>query len=366
MRVTRYDRYLARNFLAVWLRSSTALCGIVVLVDLFTHRWAGIVQRGVPASVVASYYAAFVPEVLIRYQVAALSAALAGLLVLGRAAQNGEVTALLAAGVGMRRIALAPLLCGVAVGVGVFAMNETVGTLAAKTENEIGEAYFNEASDQSVARAGLFWAHLPGEWRCNVETFNRRALTAETVHLYRILPDRHEQYRVRRMYWDPGQLMWMLEDGTFSVFDRSDRMRVRTERVTLKPAPITDSPERLLAHESDPRELSSAELAKLLAFGKERNIAMTRLAIAYYQKFSTPALAAVMALLAVPFALRVRRGGLGAAVGLCIGLVLSYVLVAGALETLGQAGRMPPLWAAWGALIGFGTLGIIMFARIRT
>ena len=51
----------------------------------------------------------------------------AALFVLGNAAQNNELTAALAGGIGLRRIAMVPFVLSIVVAVALFAMAETVG-----------------------------------------------------------------------------------------------------------------------------------------------------------------------------------------------------------------------------------------------
>jgi lipopolysaccharide export system permease protein len=66
-----------------------------------------------------------------------------------------------------------------------------------------------------------------------------------------------------------------------------------------------------------------------------------------------------MAFLGIPFSLRDgRSGGLGVGVGFSIVIGFSYFIINSLLLSLGQAGAIPPLLAAWTANILFAAAGL--------
>ncbi|MBD0271018.1 MAG: LptF/LptG family permease, partial [Acetobacteraceae bacterium] len=80
---------------------------------------------------------------------------------------------------------------------------------------------------------------------------------------------------------------------------------------------------------------------------------------------AAPAVPFLMALLAVPAAFGApRQGGGGwrrAAVGLALGL--GYLVVAGLLGALGEAGVLPPVLAAWTPPFLFAIAGVLLLQR---
>ncbi|MDO9580877.1 MAG: LptF/LptG family permease, partial [Bacteroidales bacterium] len=75
----------------------------------------------------------------------------------------------------------------------------------------------------------------------------------------------------------------------------------------------------------------------------------------------------IMAVIGISFAMHWEKRG-GKAQGLAAGIVigLSYWLIFAFAVSLGRAGTLPPLLAAWAANILFGLTAGVMFLRIRT
>ena len=93
---------------------------------------------------------------------------------------------------------------------------------------------------------------------------------------------------------------------------------------------------------------------------------LTRLKVDYYTKCSRPVLPLVMVWLAVPFAARGRRGGFSVGFGVSIALAISYLLLFSACQSLGYAGHITPLMAAWLANFVFLIAGTVLLTRTPT
>ncbi|GAB4319951.1 MAG: LptF/LptG family permease [Candidatus Zixiibacteriota bacterium] len=78
------------------------------------------------------------------------------------------------------------------------------------------------------------------------------------------------------------------------------------------------------------------------------------------KKYSIPAACVVFVLLGCPLAVRTRRGGIGVAIGMSLGLFLIYwaFLIAG--EDLADRGLVSPFVAMWSADITIGTVGLLL------
>jgi len=140
--MTLLDRHYARALIAELFRTLASLVLIFILIDLLTHRRSDIFRHDIPWSVVGRYYLALIPTILYEYQMAAMGMLVAALLVFGAKAQNNEVTAALAGGIGLRRLVRAPVLLAVAFAAAVFWMQESVGPAAKKTAEDIEARYF--------------------------------------------------------------------------------------------------------------------------------------------------------------------------------------------------------------------------------
>ncbi|MBN2311326.1 MAG: LptF/LptG family permease [Candidatus Hydrogenedentes bacterium] len=355
------DRYLLIRLCSALAKTLIALVAFYVFIDLFTHREVAISKYNVPWSVVGRYYILFAPKMI--YQVAPLAMLVSALLVLGETAQHNEITAALAGGISLRRFSRIPILVALGFALSLFAMEQVFGADATREALEIEDTYFSRNPD--IARGGISWANLTGDWTCHVRKFNRIALTGEDILIHSIREDGIEQIEANRIYWDQSQGRWLIEDGWWRRFP-TDFSEARTTRVTQCPAPFSENPDQLFALEKPTDTKTARELRDAIAYAEAHSMPAGRLLADYYAKYSWPALCFVMIGLAIPFAMRLRRGGLAISFGASIAIAMGYLMVFYAAMSMGHAGRLSPEVAAWLANAVFFTAGAILFLRTPT
>ena len=289
------------------------------------------------------------------YQLAPLSLLIAGLLVFGTFVQRSEYTATLAGGIGLKRIIVAPTIVAVIATITMFFINEIISPPATSRATFIEAHYFGEIrSDNENQRSGVFWPQLQGGWKCDIRTFNRQALTGETVFIYLIGDERHEQIEARRIFWDENQNEWILEQGTRTIIDLSQepgrdtkRMTSKTTRITQEKAPFNESPEYLFTSEIDTQTQSIAQLAGLIKKHKSQSTTARRMKLDLNKKIVDPILCILFTILAIPFSIRLGRGGISIGLSVAIFMGLGYLVLASITQSMGYSGQISPIFAAW-------------------
>jgi lipopolysaccharide export system permease protein len=372
--MTIYDRFLARRLVASLLKISLALVLIIVVIDLLTHRSGQIIEYEVPSAVVAMYYLGFVPAILFTYQVAAIAMLVSGLMVLGKAAEQQEITALLAGGTSLWRISLIPVAVAVFLMGLSFGLQETVGVKAAALTEKIEDEYFSRA--KSNDRKVVSWANLQDTgsdaggtkktWTCHIMKFNRQALTGQDVYLHARSAEEWEEIRTQRIYWDDSQQRWFLEGGRWTTIFSDREGAQRNQLITQIPAPFAEKPADLFALETSTDTKSFWKLARDLTRAEKLKIPVQRYWVDYHVKFARPALCFVMIFLAIPFAIRLRRGGFAVGVGLSIAIGLAYLMVFYMSMGLGHLGKLSPIVAAWFPNVFFLLIGLGLLKKTPT
>lgn len=360
--MTTLDRYLVVRLATTLVRTLFALVAIYILIDLLTHRRDNIAQLDIPWLMVADYYASQVPH--LASQMAPLALLVSALFVLGDAAQNNEVTAALAGGISLRRLVRMPVVLAALFALAVFGMEQSFGATAAKRAERLERDYFSTKTKH--ATTGMSWANLADNWTVHIAKFNRIALTGEDVIMHSIRDDAVEYIRANRIYWDEVRHQWLLEDGHWSVFAPGGGSAREGRRITQHVAPIDESADELFSLEHSPTTKTARELAAEIARAKARHIPVEEAQVDLQAKFSQPALSFVMIWLAVPFAMRLRRGGLAISFGASIVIALVYLIVFVVGMQLGYIGRVSPVVAAWGANVLFLVAGFYLFLRTPT
>ena len=118
---------------------------------------------------------------------------------------------------------------------------------------------------------------------------------------------------------------------------------------------------------TEPAETKSARrLAADISAAASRGVPTNSLRVDYHAQFARPAICFVMVWLAIPFALRLRRGGLAISFGISILVAIAYLMIYGVCMTLGHAGRIHPEAAAWFANAVFMGAGMTLFVKTPT
>ena len=361
--MTLFDRYLGKRMIGAIFRILITVVLLYIAIDFLSQRGQDFRNYGVPVGVALQYYLTFIPTILFEYQAAALAVLIAGLMVLGKAAQDSEITAILAGGVSLYRIICAPVLVALVMAVGAFWVQETWGVSATSRARQIEDEYFSRMV-HDANRAPISWANLDETWTCHVLKFNRTALTGQYVYLHAIEDDVVQEIRANRIYWDENVNAWILEDGRWARFGEDWDLQV--DRITQARAPFNEAPDQLFALEQPADTKSAQTLADDLEHAANLGIPVDRYWVDYHAKFARPALSFVMIFLAIPFAIRIRRGGVAVGFGLSIAIGLAYLLLFLLSMGLGYMEALPPIIAAWLANACFFALGMVLLYRTPT
>ena len=88
--------------------------------------------------------------------------------------------------------------------------------------------------------------------------------------------------------------------------------------------------------------------------------------VALAGKLAFPFVTIILTLMAVPFAVLTGRGGAMAAIGVGIGLALTYWITISVFAAMGTGGLVTPLIAAWAPNMLFGAAATYMLLTVRT
>ena len=362
--MTVLDRYLAGRLLSTFIKVVLSLVLLVSLIDLVVTRQNVIVRYQVPWTVVLQFYLTFAPTILFEFHAAAISLLVAALIVLGRAAQDNEILALLAGGVSLRRIVRAPVLVALLVSFLVFAVQESYGVSASKLHRHIQGKFFSKVTDRT--RHGVSWTNLGDGWTCHILKFNTRANSGQDVYLHAFRDKRLEEIRAKRIFWDESQSRWFIEEGRRAVFDQDKEWEIISTRITQEEAPFQEAPEKLFALSVSAQEKTATDLAKDIEDARSLGVPVRDHLVNYHVKFAQPALCFVIIWLAIPFAIRLRKGGIMISFGISTMVAIAYLVLFTLGAGLGYMGTLPPPVAAWTANVLYLAVGLLLFSRVPT
>jgi lipopolysaccharide export LptBFGC system permease protein LptF len=174
-------------------------------------------------------------------------------------------------------------------------------------------------------------------------------------------------YRLRshvyatRVRFEAGQ--WRADHGWSQRFQK-DRTASREDfdtRVLALPAVVDFQRAQV-----DPSSMTFGEYREYVRRLGASGVNVVEQQVTLHRKVAFPFVTIVMTLLAVPFGVTVGRKGTLYGIGLAAILAVGYFLVMTFFTAAGSAGLLPPMLAAWGANILFGTAAAYLGLTVRT
>ncbi len=362
------DRYVALTYLRVFGLSFVAMTGLFYIstfLDLSDKVFKGTATWGM----LASYFFYQTPQFI--YYIIPLSVLLGALVTIGVLTKNSELIVMKACGISLYRVALPMIVCALAAGAALFALEESV----------LGPWNRHAESIRHVMRGGM-----PQTF----DVINRRWLVGSDGEIYHYV------------YFDPRTRQL----SGLSVYEFSDEMRRLDRRVfaeraiyvgpheggrddvwhaergwvrefkddgqTAAFAPFAESnvsvePAAYFATQTpEPKYMSYSQLRGYIEQLKASGFDVVAQQVALERKVSFPFVTLIMTLIAVPFAVTTGRRGAMYGIGVGIVLAIAYWVAISISAALGAGGLMPPLLAAWAPNLLFGAAAAYLLLTVRT
>jgi lipopolysaccharide export system permease protein len=225
----------------------------------------------------------------------------------------------------------------------------------------------------------ILQAETPGRsWRSdfvyqseNGLTWQVRRLTAADGRMAEVVLERPPTGTETGMHvmasgagWTPEE-GWTLAAGYMRVLqtDSSERT-IEFERMRV--AEITERPEELLEVPPEPDEMTYAEIDHMAQIIQRTGGNANELLVKKQEKLSIPVMTIVIILFGAPLATSNKRGGTAYGIGLSLATVIAYVMLAQVTGSLGDAGALHPVTAAWIPNGVFLLAAAVALARVRT
>jgi LPS export ABC transporter permease LptG len=358
------DRYLIRQFLAIFGICLSALLLIWLLMDL-SDNFGEFRNTDDRWSVLASFYAARCPAVLMLLLPYALLLAL--LQCLGKLSNHREIIAMIQSGRGVPRIALPLLIAGAF----CTAFAAGINYHWAPTAEGLEDQMLAEASGRQAEAATQVLYRNPDErrlWRIGSfpPDYEKGAPLADVeVTVTRADHSIESRLSADRARWNGQGEGWTFENavigrhtpGTAPVFDPTEG--------TLVMRDWSETPWQLVKPGLEPASLGIPDLSTWLQ-ANERQDGFADPApyrTHWHYRWALPFSCLVMVLLATPLAMHFSRRGAGGGIFLAVCLSASMILSGTVCTAFGEAGMLPPMLSAWLPNLVFATIGGYLFQR---
>ena len=353
--ITIVQRYIAAQFIALLVPITAGFVLLYVVIDMF-DRLRILIEHRATVGEAARYFLFKIP--LMLTQIAPPAVATATLLTYGLLARRNEIIALRAGGVSLLQTAAPVMALAAAISVAVLLWNETVVPYASREFQYVNNVEIRERALRGVLSERAIW-YRGADGFYHIDYVDRAQQTVFGLTIYRL----DDAYRLRTVVRVP-RAHWV--DGHWQTSGAVEH-RLDGDQFTARPLPadgltITETIGDFLEVQRDPAELSFSALRERIDGLSRRGIDASQYLVDLYLKTALPFANAVLAIVALPIAGRLRRHpSVAATVGLGSAVGFGYWVLLGLSSSLGQTGTLPPISAAWAANGLYLLLGVTLF-----
>jgi lipopolysaccharide export LptBFGC system permease protein LptF len=158
--------------------------------------------------------------------------------------------------------------------------------------------------------------------------------------------------------------VWRLEEGWTRAFSTTGAAAAFSAFQTAERT--LDSVSTFVTEAPDSRFMGYAQLRTYTERLRAGGVDVLAQDVALAGKVAFPFVTIIMTLMAVPFAVLTGRGGAMAALGIGIGLALTYWITISIFAAMGTGGLVTPLLAAWAPNMIFGAAAVYLLLTVRT
>ena len=366
---TTLDRYILGRFGAILAGCSATFFTLFAVYELISLL-DDLVERNLPFSLAFSYLKYRSPWIV--SQVLPISCLVATFLAIGIMSRFNEVTALLASGTSIYRIAAPVLVVTVAISAIAYVNQDYLEPYANQRATQIKDT-IRGRSPRSYGPGERRWVFGEGGRLYNFRNYVPSPVPVlaapgsgefQGFSAYRLDPASFDiQDRVYARSATFGSGRWVLKDGWVRLFQEG---RESFETFAEKSFDFPEGPGYFIKEWKTPAQMNFGELQKFVDDLKRRGYDVQELKVDLHDKIAMTLVSLTMVILGIPFCFRMGKRGSLYGIGIAVCLVTIYLLVFSATNALGGIGLMTPFLPAWAPNILFSGTGMYLLLRTRT
>ena len=362
------DEYVLREFL---LTFGMVLVTFVMLMLVFTffELLGDIIRNQTPLVTVGEYLINLTPSMI--YLITPLAVLIGVLVVFGVMNRSSELTAMKATGISLYRIVVPVLAIAAVLSASLFVFDDTYLPQANRRQEALRNVIKGKPPEtfEHPGRKWIFGQQHAGQpsrifyyqyFDPDIDTFGNISVFEFKAGSFNL----SKRIFAATAHWEPSLNSWVFEDGWERTFTPEG---ISYQDFTATTFPEVHEPPGYFTKEvRQSSEMSFGELARYIRNLRQSGFNTVPLRVQLNHKLAYPLITLVMAILAVPFALSMGKRGSLSGIAVAIGVAISYFVVSGFFEAMGNVSWLPAFLAAWSPDFLFGLAGAYLLLRTPT
>ena len=357
--MTIVSRYLIRSYLGMIASCLGAFVSIYLIID-FLEKIGRFSRAGAPINSIFLYFFCKIPEIVT--ETAPMALLMGTILTVGAFSRNNEINALRSSGISLWQIGRPLLTTAGAISLLLVFMGELVVPPANEKVRNIDQVVVQKGVAAFFRQNNIWYRDDKFILQAKLLDLSKQTLYGVTV--WEMDKKLKPVSRIDAPSATPAAPGWQLEHASKRDFSggaatlTSGNTADLIVNINLKPAEL-----RLIANSAE--AMGFIALRRYCESLSEGGYDTTSYRTQLHAKISLPFSALVMAFIGIPFSLgNSRSSGPGVGIGISIGIGLTYFISNAFLISLGQAGAIPPVAAAWAANLLFAATGLWFTLKI--
>jgi lipopolysaccharide export system permease protein len=358
--VRRLDRYVFGEFWKLMLATILGFPVLLIIGDLTQHI-EDYLSRNISMGDLALSYVYWLPEsMFMAFPAAVLFATVFSIAALTR---HSELTAAKASGMSFYRLT-APIFVGAAL---AFGLDVMLGDVAPAASRHRSQLIKQDAALIGTSRSNFVFAGEYGRVY-QAQTLSTDIGVVRGLHIERKGASVDYPTYVLNAdsaVYQPRARGWLLGRGELSLVGDSSSASM-VSFASARDRRFVEAPIDLMAKPREPSDLTYADLTRVIASVERSGSNANLLRVERALKLAVPATCVIIVLFGAPLATSTKRGGSAFGIAVSLATTMIFLVMIQLARAIGGKGVIPPDLAAWIPALVFGSVGLVLLARVRT
>jgi len=353
------SKYISKEFIKLFILCQLIFLSMFLVID-FVQKLDNFLEANVSKGKIFSYFLYKIPYITV--QMMPIAILIAVIIVFCILKKNNEIMAMKACGLDILRLSQSIIIASLLLSIVSFLLSELVVPYSSSKCNEIWDIEVEKQNPAHFYGSDQIWYKTSNAiyW---IRHFDSVGNIMQNPVFYFFDKDFRLVRKIegKRGIWENG--VWKIEEGIIQkIQDNGDYEVTKFVDFFLE---IDKTPDTFKRRIKEPEDMSYQQLKRYAKTVGTEGYDNTEYLVDLNLKLSFPLISLVLALLGIPVALELKKGGIPLAVSIGIGLCFLYYVVMGVSRSLGLSGILPPLLSAWTANLLFVFFGAYMIMTLE-